>query len=136
MNNVPRTVQRLRALDAGFLPKDKLSALLGTADVFVLPMAAMSFVDLGLPTKVFEYQAYGKPIICCSEGEPARYVEATKCGLVVKFRDANGFAEAVMKLYKNKELGAELRWNGWRHVSENLTVGKIGEHMCAVLGCS
>jgi glycosyltransferase involved in cell wall biosynthesis len=120
-------------LDTRFLAKDELVALLGSADVFVLPMAAMSFVDLGLPTKVFEYQAYGKPIICVSGGEPARYVESTKSGLIVKPRDASGFAEAVIRLYKDRKLGAELGQNGWCHVSTNLTAEKIGGRMYEVL---
>ena len=120
-------------LDINFLPKDKLSVLLGSADVFVLPMASASFVDEGLPTKVFEYQAYGKPIICVSSGEPARYVEATGSGLVVKPKDAYGFAEAVVRLYRDRKLAAELGWNGWRYVSENLTAEKIGERMYEVL---
>jgi glycosyltransferase involved in cell wall biosynthesis/SAM-dependent methyltransferase len=120
-------------LDTRFLPKNELAALLGSADVFVLPMAGMSFVDLGLPTKVFEYQAYGKPIICVSGGEPARYVEATGSGLVVKPNDVGGFAEAVVKLYKDRKLAAELGWNGWRYVLENLTVELIGERIYEVL---
>ncbi|MCK4482748.1 glycosyltransferase family 4 protein, partial [Candidatus Bathyarchaeota archaeon] len=120
-------------LDTCFLPKDKLSALLGSADVFVLPMASGSFVDEGLPTKVFEYQAYRKPIICVSGGEPARYVEATGSGLIVKPKDAYGFAEAVVRLYKDRKLAAELGWNGWQHVSENVTTEKIGEYMYEVL---
>ena len=119
-------------LDTRFLPKDELSALLGSADVFVLPMAGMSFVDLGLPSKVFEYQAYGKPIVCVSGGEAARYVEATGSGLVVKPKDAEGLAEAVVRLYEDRKLAAELGWNGWRYVSENLTSEKIGEHMYKV----
>jgi len=61
-------------LDTDFLPKAKLSDLLHSADVFLLPMNPASFVDDGLPTKVFEYQAFGTPIVCSSEGEPARYV--------------------------------------------------------------
>jgi len=120
-------------LDTSFLPKEKLSALLGSADVFVLPMASMSFVDEGLPTKVFEYQAYGKPIIVVSDGEPAKYIEVTNSGLVVKPKDAHGFAEAVVELYKDKKLAAELGSNGWQHVSENLTAEKIGEYMHRVL---
>ena len=125
-------------LDTNFLPKVELSALLGSADVFVLPMASASFVDEGLPTKVFEYQAYGKPIICVSGGEPARYVEATGSGLIVKPKDAHGFAKAVVTLYKDRKLAAELGQNGWRHVSENVTTEKIGERMYEVLssvGC-
>jgi colanic acid biosynthesis glycosyl transferase WcaI len=120
-------------LDTNFLPRKKLSALLRSANVFVLPMASASFVDEGLPTKVFEYQAYGKPIVCVSGGEPARYVEATESGLVVKPSDAYGFAEAVVRLYEDRKLASELGWNGWRHVSKNLTAEKIGERMYQVL---
>jgi len=116
-------------LDTRFLPKDELVALLGSADVFVLPMAGMSFVDLGLPTKVFEYQAYGKPIICVSGGEPARYVETSGSGLIVKHNDVGGFAEAVVRLYNDRELGAELGLKGREYVSENLTAERIGERM-------
>jgi len=120
-------------LDSSFLPKDELETLLGSADVFVLPMASMSFVEEGLPTKVFEYQAYGKPIICVSGGESARYVEVTGSGLVVKPNDANGLAEAVVRLYKDRKFAAELGRNGWRYVSENLTTQKIGERMYKIL---
>ena len=120
-------------LDTSFLSKDKLVALLHSADVFVLPMASASFVDDGLPTKVFEYQARGKPIICVSGGEPARYIKSTGSGLIVKPKDAYAFAEAVVRLYKDKKLAAELGRNGWRHVSQNLTAEKIGEQMYKVL---
>ena len=116
-------------LDTRFLPKDELTALLGSADVFVLPMASMSFVEEGLPTKVFEYQAYGKPIVCVSGGEPTRYVESTKSGLIVKPKDATGFAEAVIRLYKDKQLGSELGRAGREYVSEYLTSQKIGDRM-------
>jgi glycosyltransferase involved in cell wall biosynthesis len=119
-------------LNTRFLPKDELLTLLDSADVFVLPMAAASFVDLGLPAKVFEYQAYGKPIICVSGGEPARYVETTESGLVVKPRDVVGFAEAVNRLHTDRRFGAELGVNGRDYVSKHLTSEKIGEQMYEV----
>jgi colanic acid biosynthesis glycosyl transferase WcaI len=119
-------------LDTRFLPKDDLIALLDSADAFMLPMAVMSFVDLGLPTKIFEYQAYGKPIICVSSGEAARYVELTKSGLVVKPQDANGLASAIINLYKNRDFGAVLGMNGREYVSEHLTSKKIGERLYTV----
>lgn len=120
-------------LDTRFLPKDELDALLDSADAFVLPMADMNFVELGLPTKVFEYQAYGKPVLCVSGGEPARYVESTNSGLIVKPSDAHGFAEAVILLYKDGEFGAELGLNGKKHVSAHLISRKIGERMYTML---
>jgi glycosyltransferase involved in cell wall biosynthesis len=120
-------------LDASFLSTDKLSQLLASADVFVLPMTSASIVNDGLPAKVFEYQSYGKPIICVSSGEPARYVETTKSGLVVKPRDATGLSKAVLTLCRDRRLAAELGHNGWQHVSENMTSEKTGERMWKVL---
>ncbi len=116
-------------LESRFLPKDELDVLLDSADAFVLPMAGMAFVELGLPTKVFEYQAYGKPIICVSSGEPARYVNLTNSGYVVKPDDANSLAEAVTQLYKDESSGSKLGQNGKKYVSEHLTSEKIGERM-------
>ena len=116
-------------MDTRYLPKSELVALLDSANVFVLPMANLSFVEQGLPTKVFEYQSYGKPIICVSDGETAGYVEATKSGLVVKPKDKTGFVDAITKLYVNRQLSAELGANGQKYVSQYLTIDKIGEKM-------
>ena len=120
-------------LDTHFLPKDELVALLGSADIFVLPMACMSFVELGLPTKIFEYQAYGKPIICISKGEAARYIEATGSGLIIDPTDVDSLVEAIVRLYKDRQLGVELGKKGKEYVSEHLTSEKIGERMSNVL---
>lgn len=120
-------------LETRFLLKDELNTLLESADAFVLPMATMNFVELGLPTKVFEYQSYGKPVICVSGGEAARYVNLTNSGYVVKPDDANGLAEAVTRLYKDEAFGAELGQNGKEYVSEHLTSERIGERMTNVL---
>jgi len=120
-------------LDTNFLPKTKLSALLRSADVFLLPMSSASFVEAGLPTKIFEYQAYGKPIICCSDGEPAKYIEYTDSGLVVNPSDSKALANAVLRLYENEKLGQKLGANGRKYVCKNLTCEKIGERMYQIL---
>jgi len=120
-------------LNTSFLSKHDLSGLLSSADAFILPMASMSLVDEGLPAKVFEYQAYGKPIVCVSNGEPARYIEATGSGLVVKPKEAYGFAKVITRLYRDREFACKLGWNGWKYVSENLTTERIGERMYRVL---
>jgi glycosyltransferase involved in cell wall biosynthesis len=128
-------------LGTHFLPNDELTALLDSADVFVLPMADMNFVEQGLPTKVFEYQSYGKPVLCVSGGEPARYIESTHSGLIVKHNDVNSFIANIISLYNDKKLTFELGVNGRQYVSKYLTVEKIGDRMCNVFssiipGCS
>ena len=135
--NIHRLINELELknviLNTNFLPKPKLKELLISADVFLLPMNPANFVEEGLPTKIFEYQAYGKPIICCSAGEPARYIQLTESGLVIKPSDPETLGKAVLKLYENRKLAFELGLNGWKYVSENLTSERIGERMYNLL---
>jgi glycosyltransferase involved in cell wall biosynthesis len=119
-------------LKTDFLSRKELAALLRSADVFLLPMSPASFVEEGLPAKIFEYQSYGKPIVCISDGEPARYIEATHSGLVVRQKDADGLKRAILRLYNNRKLASELGENGRRHVSLNMTTEKIGERMYGI----
>ncbi|MHA1676364.1 MAG: glycosyltransferase family 4 protein, partial [Candidatus Njordarchaeales archaeon] len=116
-------------LDTHFLPKPELTALLSSADVFLLPMSAKGSVEEGLPTKIFEYQALGKPVICCSEGMPARYIEKTKSGIAVKTGDYKALAKAILYLKKNKEIAKEKGNSGRLYVEDNLSVEKIGSKM-------
>jgi colanic acid biosynthesis glycosyl transferase WcaI len=116
-------------LSTKLIPKLELALVLALADIFLLPMKGAGSADDGLPTKIFEYQALGKPIICCSRGEPARYITSTKSGLVVNIKDPDALANAILKLYNDKEALSELGLNGWNYIQQYLTVEKIGEYM-------
>ncbi|MCK4481842.1 glycosyltransferase family 4 protein [Candidatus Bathyarchaeota archaeon] len=135
-HEIYRLVKELKldniVISTAFLSKPKLKSVLSSANVFLLPMKETFLAVEGLPTKVFEYQSFGKPIVCCSEGESAMYVEATRSGLVVKPGDAAAVAQAVLRLYRDRKLAWELGWNGWKHVSENLTSERIGDRMYEV----
>jgi glycosyltransferase involved in cell wall biosynthesis len=118
-------------LNTLYLPKNELEDLLDAATVFVLPMAG--FGEQGLPAKLFEYQAYGKPIVCISEGEPARYIAKSRSGLVVKPHDVHGFVEAIRRLYKDRFSATELGLNGRVYASRHLISKKIGKRMYTVM---
>ena len=116
-------------IDTDFVDIKELKTILNSADVFVLPMKSLDAPEQGLPTKILEYQACGKPIICCSRGEAARYVSLTESGLVIDPGDPQALTSAILRLHKDRKLLRELGRNGWKHVSQNLTVKKIGERM-------
>jgi len=119
-------------LDTTFVDKSNLTKILNSAHVFILPMKPLEAPERGLPTKILEYQACGKPIICCSEGESARYVGSTKSGLITKPGDSEALTSAILRLYRDEKLREELGMNGWNYVSQNMTFEKIGERMVKV----
>jgi len=43
--------------------------------------------------------------------------------------DPEALANAVLRLYRDRKLAWVLGWNGWKHVSENLTSERVGERM-------
>jgi len=116
-------------LDTEVVDNQKICDILNSADVFLLPMKHLKAAEMGLPTKLFEYQACGKPIICVSSGETARYVEETRSGIVVKPGDYEALAEAVLNLKENRAVAESLGASGRRYVERNLSIEKIGSKM-------
>jgi glycosyltransferase involved in cell wall biosynthesis len=115
------------------LPKDQAISVMKMADIFLLPMSLVLATDWGLPTKVLEYQALGKPIICISKGEPGRYIMKTQSGLLMKSNDPEILAELIMKLLNDNNLAYRLGKNGLDYVSNNLTLEKIGERLMKII---
>jgi glycosyltransferase involved in cell wall biosynthesis len=115
------------------LSMEDLVTLLNSADIFLLPMKSIGVIDEGLPTKISEYQALGKPIICISEGEPGRYILRCQSGLVVRPTQPRELAEAILNLASDEALCKRLGENGYIHVINNLTLDKIGNRLVQVI---
>ena len=113
--------------------KSELISILNSADIFLLPMSSSKIVDRGLPTKIMEYQAMGKPIVCISSGEAGSYIKKTKCGLVTKSRDPQQLSKLILKLLEDEKLSRELGNNGVLNVRNNLTIEKIGDRFFSLL---
>ena len=123
-------------INADILSPIDLVSFLSRADIFLLPMNITSYganADKGLPTKTLEYQALGKPIICVSNGEAARYISETKSGLVTSKRDPEEFARLILQLAKDETLAKTLGKNGLDNIVNNLTLEKIGRRFTEVI---
>ena len=120
-------------LNSKLLPEDELIKLLNTADVFVLPMSPSNIIDKGLPTKILEFQALGKPIVCLSKGESGNYVNKTNSGIVVNESDPEKLAQAIHSLCSNDDLIKKLGMNGLSYIQKNLTLEKIGKRFLEII---
>jgi len=113
--------------------RDEVAKIMEEADILLLPLKAGKYIQTSIPSKLYEYQAIGKPIIICGEGEAARYVKRYKLGMVVKPGDHRGLAQTILYLINNPAISENLGKTAKIYVEENLTPTKIGKKMKSVL---
>jgi len=111
------------------LSREDVATLLNQADVLVLPLAEFKMPYRGMSSKLYEYQAVGKPIICCSKGLPKDHVNETNSGLAVEPGDYEAFAKAVISLKENPKLARMMGENGRKYVETEASVGAVGFKM-------
>jgi len=121
-------VKNVKIVDK-LLSRDDVADLLGEADVLVLPLVEYEKPYRGMSSKLYEYQAVGKPIICCSRGLPSVYVKETDSGLTVYPGDYKALAEAVISLKEDSELARMLGENGRKYVETEASVEVVGLKM-------
>ena len=113
--------------------REEVAELLNQTDTLILPLRGFGKPYLGISSKLYEYQAVGKPIICSAEGQPADYVKETNSGVVVKPGDYKKLAEAVIFLKENPEKAGEMGEQGRRYVENNATIKTVGLELKKVL---
>jgi len=86
-------------------------------------------IEMGISSKLYEYQAAGKPIICCSSGQPARYVSETKSGIVVSPGDHKALANAVIELKEHPTIAQVMGENGRKYVGSEAAIEVVGSKM-------
>jgi glycosyltransferase involved in cell wall biosynthesis len=69
----------------------------------------------------------GRPINCCAEGEPAKYISESHSGLVVEPENSKLLAEAVSYLIANPKKSLEMGVNGRNYVEREVTITAIGQ---------
>jgi glycosyltransferase involved in cell wall biosynthesis len=120
-------------IDDAIVPFSEISSILKKADVFLIPMKDEYTLNLSLPTKILEYQAIGRPIICCSNGAPGNFIKNTKSGIRVNYGDVDEFVKSILMLKDNQDLCVELGQRGRKFVEENLFFDKIGIRLTRII---
>lgn len=115
------------------ISRDEVAELLSDADVLILPLRDFGQPYLGLSSKLYEYQAAGKPIICCANGVPSHYVVETKSGITIKPGDYKALARAVLYLKNNPRVAKQMGSNGKRFVERYASIESIGQKVREIL---
>jgi glycosyltransferase involved in cell wall biosynthesis len=96
------TVENVLILDK-IESSDRVLDYLNAADVLLCPMRDLKETSTIVPSKVLEYFAVGKPVVCSGRGETRTLIEDYKPGIMVPPGDPKALAEAILRFESDTE---------------------------------
>jgi glycosyltransferase involved in cell wall biosynthesis len=97
---------------SGRVPFEQIGDSLKRAAVGWVPWQPVPKNEKNVPTKLFEYMAYGLPIVTGDLLSTRRFVQDGENGYRVAADDPQAHAEAIVRLLRNPELAQALGRNG------------------------
>jgi glycosyltransferase involved in cell wall biosynthesis len=123
---------------AGKLPRERIPAVIGGADIAVLTLRDLPLFEDALPSKLLEYMAAGRPVAAGAAGLVASVVEAAGAGLVTPPEDASALAASIRRLARDPVTAAAMGASGRRYVHEHFSrdavVGRLERLLREVAG--
>lgn len=136
---VQRTVGLERVYFLDLQPLERLSDLLGLADIHLLPQRADA-ADLVMPSKLTGMLASGRPVIATAHPQTELAEVVAQCGVVVPPEDPTALAAAIVALAADAErrrtLGAAGRRFAENHLAHDAVLQSFVEEIGRCLSLS
>ena len=100
----------------GAVSYEKIPLYINAGDVCVVPKIPLK--SGYSPLKLYEYMACGRPVIA-TRTEGFEILEEKNAGLLVNPENSQQFANAIIQLLTDKELGSRMGEHGRTYVVEN-----------------
>ena len=94
---------REQIIQLGYLPFEKVTRLLGAADLLMLPMADVLLNRARWPHKFTDYLCAGRPVIANDVGDPPAFIEKHNAGKVAQ-ADPTDLANKTLQALRDAEL--------------------------------
>lgn len=86
----------------GWVEHSSIGGVLAMSDIGIVPHAVTEHTNTTIPNKLFDYMAYGKPVLA-SDTEPVkRIIQLEGCGVVFKHDSPKDFLEKLLVLTDSK----------------------------------
>jgi colanic acid biosynthesis glycosyl transferase WcaI len=118
-----RGLTNIKFLDG--VPRERVPTILASCDALLLALRRDPLFEVTIPSKLYEYMAAGKPILCSVDGEAASLVATAQCGLPVAPSDGAALAAAIRKLSEDPPLCSAMGEMGRRCVRESFSRAQL-----------
>ena len=129
-------VKEKKLTNVSFQPvqlKPNMPRIIASMEATVVPLKKLDLFKGALPSKMFEALASELPIVLAVEGEAEKLINEANAGITVEPENAKEIANAVLKLYKDKELKNSLGKNGREYVIQNYSRQSITRKLETIL---
>jgi len=103
-------------------PVKKISDLItriNNSDITILTLIQSDVSKTPHPSKIFEYMACGKPVICAGSGAIEDIFKRSEAGIIVPSGDLEKFTESILYLYHNRDILNKMGLNARKYAVEN-----------------
>ncbi|WP_395517390.1 glycosyltransferase family 4 protein [Pseudorhizobium flavum] len=119
---------------AGPFERSAMAAVYRNANVLLVTLRDEVALNSVIPSKIQAYMQAGKPIIGALNGEGARLIQESKCGLVVKAQDSESLARCILTMSSMPASTLEAMGQAGRSFFlENFEVGNVAQKLTAIL---
>ncbi len=112
---------------------DDLIIKLNSADILVMGMKNNLQAKTAHPSKVFEFMACGKPIICSTIGATKNLIQNSNSGIVVEPGDTEQFIKSILLLYNSDDQRKTLGNNGLEYIKKNHSLESFREKLSLLI---
>lgn len=118
-----------------FQPYEDISHVFSLGDVSLV-ISKPGVGENSVPSKTWNIMSAARPVLAnFDENELKTIIEDNHCGVFTKSGDKVAFADAILKLYHNRELCKEMGKNGRKFVMKNLTKKNGTQKYIEVIKC-
>lgn len=112
----------------GFVPIDKAWEIAASGAVCLSPIYPTKTLNVGSPTKLIEYLALGRPVVCNNHPEQSMIIQESGAGLCVDW-SVQAFAEAITFMLDNMPQAESMASKGPAWVQKNRTYTNIANQV-------
>jgi glycosyltransferase involved in cell wall biosynthesis len=113
-------------------PKEDARKFISAADLCLVTLRDIPLFDGAIPTKLIDYMACGKAVLCGVRGEAQRILEEAGGGIVFEPDDDSQLADSIMGLLNDSDQTERMGTSGLAYVRENFSAPKM-RHKVEVL---
>jgi glycosyltransferase involved in cell wall biosynthesis len=106
---------------------------INAADLCLVTLRDIPLFNGAIPTKLIDYMACGKAVLCGIRGEAARIVDAAGAGVCFNPDDDEQLSELVVKLTSDCDQAASLGSSGLSYVRDRFSALTVRQQMETVL---